>query len=84
MDVDAIQKRKETPDTCRRCGKTGHWAKECPKRFDIRFMFMEEKEEWLNDLALGIDRCKIEEKEEEEEEEEEVRSTPKDFRNNSE
>ena len=26
------KKKKVDPNTCRRCGKTGHWAKECPNR----------------------------------------------------
>lgn len=84
MDIDAVRKRKTAPDTCRRCGQTGHWANECPKRFDIRYMSMDEKQGWLNDVALEIDRCKIEEKEEEEEEEGQESETPKDFRAGSE
>jgi len=32
------RKAKALPDMCRRCGKTGHWAKDCKCRFDIRFM----------------------------------------------
>ena len=24
------KKKKVDPNVCRRCGKTGHWAKECP------------------------------------------------------
>ena len=24
------KKKKVDPNACRRCGKTGHWAKECP------------------------------------------------------
>jgi len=35
MDIDATQKAKATPDTCRCCGKTGHWAKDCDLRFDV-------------------------------------------------
>jgi len=35
MDIDTAQKAKATPDTCRHCGKTGHWAKECDLRFDV-------------------------------------------------
>ena len=38
MDIDAARKAKATPDTCRRCGKTGHWAKECDLRFDVQYM----------------------------------------------
>ena len=26
------KKKKNDPNACRRCGKTGHWAKECPNR----------------------------------------------------
>ena len=26
------KKKKVNPNACRRCGKTGHWAKECPNR----------------------------------------------------
>jgi len=35
MDIDATWKAKATPDTCRRCGKTGHWAKDCDLCFDV-------------------------------------------------
>ena len=38
MDIDAARKAKATPDTCWRCGKTGHWAKDCDLRFDVRYM----------------------------------------------
>ena len=27
MDIDATRKAKATPDTCRHCGKTRHWAR---------------------------------------------------------
>ena len=26
------KKKKVDPNACRRCGKIGHWAKECPNR----------------------------------------------------
>jgi len=35
MDIDATRKAKATPDTCRRCGKTRHWAKDCDLRFNV-------------------------------------------------
>ena len=25
-------------DTCRCCGKTGHWAKDCDLRFNVQYM----------------------------------------------
>jgi hypothetical protein len=55
MEIDATRKRQSTPDVCRRCGKPGHWAKNCEKRFDIRFMLAEEKSEWLQNFALEAD-----------------------------
>lgn len=51
---------KDYSDACRRCGKPGHWAKDCPRRFDIRLMTTEEKDEWLQDLALQADTAALE------------------------
>jgi nucleotide-binding universal stress UspA family protein len=64
MDIDATRKKHDTPDTCRRCGKVGHWAKDCERRFDIRYMLAEEREEWLQNLALEADKEEIEKREE--------------------
>jgi Retrotransposon gag protein/Zinc knuckle len=73
--------KEEQPDSCRRCGKTGHWAKDCEKRFDIRLMTMDEKEEWLQELALQADTVELEGRlaESETGPESEVGPTPKDF-----
>jgi len=52
MDIDTTRKTKATPDTCRRCGKTGHWVKDCDLRFDVRYMDADELETELeNKLA---------------------------------
>ena len=47
---------------CRHCRKTGHWAKDCEHRFNIRFMFAQEKEEWMQNLALDANTEEIEKK----------------------
>jgi len=44
MDIDATQKAKATPDTCRHCGKTGHWAKDCDLCFNVQYMDADELE----------------------------------------
>jgi len=50
MDIDAARKAKATPDTCRHCGKTEHWVKECDLRFDVRYMDTDE----LETLGEGV------------------------------
>ena len=55
MDIDRTRKSADVPDTCRRCGKVGHWAKDCDRRFDIRFMTVDEKDEWIQGLVLEAD-----------------------------
>ena len=79
MDIDATRKRHQTPVVCHRCGKPGHYAKDCEKRFDIRYMLAEEKQEWLQNFALEADTPELKE----EEEEPEV-DPPPDFRSRSE
>jgi len=55
MDIDAAWKTKATPDTCRRCGKTGHWAKDCDLCFDVRYMDMDELERELENKCAAKD-----------------------------
>ena len=53
MDIDAARKNKTAPDTCCRCGKTGHWSKDCDLCFDVRYMNKDELEmELENRLAV--------------------------------
>lgn len=61
MDVDAARARSRNTDVCRRCGQAGHWAKDCPKTYDVRFMFANELEEYL---ALARDRTELAEAQE--------------------
>jgi hypothetical protein len=54
MDIDASRAR-QTPQNCYRCAKTGHIAKDCPLRFDIRHMTFEERDTLLEDLMAAKD-----------------------------
>ena len=40
---------------CYKCGEVGHKKPECPKRFDIWHMTMEECEEWMQQMVLDKD-----------------------------
>ena len=42
MDIDATHQAKAIADTCRRCGYTGHWARDCPRQFDVRCLGFDE------------------------------------------
>ena len=42
-------------DNCYRCGESGHFSKNCPRKYDVRFMTTEEHDEWMNEQALSRD-----------------------------
>jgi len=60
MDIDMTQKAKATPDTCRCCGKTGHWAKDCDLHFDVRYMDADELETELKKKLAAKDLAPVE------------------------
>ena len=55
MDIDAARRKAKDPLVCRRCGKTGHWSRECPSQFDIRYMTVEERDEWAMEMLARVD-----------------------------
>ena len=55
MEIDAAKRKAGTPVTCYRCGGAGHLRANCPQQFDIRFMTLEEREEYVQDWALQAD-----------------------------
>jgi hypothetical protein len=55
MDIDATRKREALPDTCWRCGKVGHWSKDCPQRYDVRLMDTDELQTLLEDRLAALD-----------------------------
>jgi hypothetical protein len=42
MEVDAACRRNPIPMLCRRCGEPGHFARECPKGYNVRYMTLDE------------------------------------------
>lgn len=55
MDIDFSRKPAPLPPTCYRCGKPGHIKADCPKRFDVRHMTIEEKDELIQSLLAEKD-----------------------------
>jgi len=64
MDIDVTQKAKATPNTCQRCGKTGHWAKDCDLRFNVRYMDADELETELENKLAAKNVAPVETSEE--------------------
>jgi hypothetical protein len=65
MDIDATCKKANLLDICYHCGEPGHCKPQCPCRFDICLMSMEECEEWMQEKVLEKDAEEIAQKEEE-------------------
>jgi hypothetical protein len=55
MDLDANRRRTLLPPTCYRCKKPGHKSPECPLRFDVRTLTIEDLETLLADKYAKLD-----------------------------
>ena len=62
MEVDTAC-AKGGAGNCYRCSKTGHMARDCPNRFDVHHMMLEELEGTLEDALVKKDVQEVEEKE---------------------
>jgi hypothetical protein len=60
MDVDLLRKRAPLPASCFRCGKPGHFGKDCPDRFDVRALSVEELQGILEDKLAQLDVAQTE------------------------
>jgi hypothetical protein len=64
MDIDAARKAKAISDNCRRCGKPGHWSKDCELQFDVRHMTAEEMSVLMENQLAALDVAHSEPEEE--------------------
>jgi hypothetical protein len=56
MEVDANHSKARLPvNGCFRCGNPSHQVRECPKRFDVRFMTSDEREDLIQSMLAEKD-----------------------------
>ena len=66
MDVDAAKRKALPAAICFRCGKPDHFAKNCPDRFDVRLLSVDELQSMLEDRLALLDVAPTESPDQEE------------------
>ena len=56
MDIDVNRQKRPSPIVCYHCQATGHLAKACPQRFDIRLLTADERREYVEAFLADMDK----------------------------
>jgi len=54
MDIDASRKTQPLPFSCYRCGKARHKAPDCPTRFNIQELSIDDLQTYLEDRLVEL------------------------------
>jgi len=60
MDIDASWKTQPLPFSCYQCRKAGHKTPDCPTRFDIRELSIDDLQTYLEDRLVELDAKHLE------------------------
>jgi hypothetical protein len=55
MDIDAARKKRTSDASCYRCGKPGHWSKDCPDWYNVRLLSDDELQKIMSIRLARLD-----------------------------